>query len=185
MNDDSERDERDEAIVSARIEGVSTRALAKRFACTGREIEAAIDRRLDYELDQRQRLRLVKLSVGRIEALLALFFERAVRDKDVPSGTLCCKLEERLSLLLGLDHPTTQRIDVYQVEQQQGPTDHELIRATIMKVVNSGTPAQKALRKRLDELSPEKALALLGGEIEGNGSAPEGNGSSGPLEPTR
>jgi hypothetical protein len=66
--------------------------------------------------------------------LLALFFERAVKDKDVPSGTLCCKLEERLALLLGLDHPTTQRVDVYQVEQQQQPTGHEQIRAAIMRV---------------------------------------------------
>jgi hypothetical protein len=129
--DDSERDE---AIVSARIEGVSTRALAKRFACTGREIEAAIDRRLDYELDQRQRLRLVKLSVGRIEALLALFFERAVRDKDVPSGTLCCKLEERLAMLLGLDHPTTSRLDVYQVKPAEHLGDHERIRQAIFEL---------------------------------------------------
>jgi hypothetical protein len=41
---------------------------------------------------------------------------------------LCCKLEERLSLLLGTDAPTNQRIDVYQVEAQQQPTQYERIR---------------------------------------------------------
>jgi hypothetical protein len=127
-------DERDEAIAEARISGTSSRALAKQYGCTNREIEEAIDRRLSYELDNRQKLRLVKLSLGRIEALMFPFFEKAVKDKDVAAGTLCCKLEERLALLLGLDHPTTQRVDVYQVEEQQQPSGHEQIRAAIMKV---------------------------------------------------
>src|SRR5262249_27566319 len=125
MDDDRERDEQ---ITAQRIAGASVRALATRYDCTSREIEDAIDRRLSYELDQRQRLRLVKLSVGRIETLLSGFYEKAVRDRDVPSGTLCCKLEERLALLLGLDHPTTSRLDVYQVTQEQKPSEHEQIR---------------------------------------------------------
>jgi len=150
--DNSERDERDEAIVSARIEGTSTRALATRFGCTGREIEEAIDRRLNYELDARQKLRLIKLSVGRIEALLALFFERATKDKDVSAGTLCCKLEERLSMLLGLDVPLQSRVDIYAVERQQGPTEHNEIKAAIMRMAR-----------------PERYASADG--IDGNGAA--------------
>lgn len=88
-------DERDEAITAARIAGTSSRALAKQYSCSNREIEEAVDRRLSYELDQRQRLRLVKLSVGRIETLMSSFYERAVKDKDVSAGVLLCKLEER------------------------------------------------------------------------------------------
>jgi hypothetical protein len=134
MNDDSERDQRDEDIVAARISGTSTRALAKLHNCSNSEIEAAVDRRLSYELNDRQRLRLVKLSLGRIEALIAPFFEKAVRDKDVQAGTLCCKLEERLSLLLGLDHPVQARVDVYAVEQQQKPTQFDRITSVLMNL---------------------------------------------------
>lgn len=127
-------DERDEAIVSARIEGTSTRALAKLHGCTGREVEEAIDRRLNYELDGRQRLRQVKLSVARIEGLISPFYEKAVRDRDTAAGMLVCKLEERLALLLGLDHPTTQRVDVYAVEREQEPSSHEQIKRAILAV---------------------------------------------------
>src|SRR5262249_12825103 len=109
-----------------------TRALAKLHRCTSSEVEAAVDRRLDYTLDNRQRMRLVKLSVERISALMAPFFERAIRDKDCAAGTLCVKLEERLSLLLGLDVPIPSRVDVYQVQADAEPTRsfsqlHELI----------------------------------------------------------
>jgi hypothetical protein len=167
-----DQDERDEAIAEARISGTSSRALAKQYGCTNREIEEAIDRRLSYELDNRQKLRLVKLSLGRIEALILPFFEKAVKDKDVAAGTLCCKLEERLSLLLGLDSPTAQRVDVYQVEEQRRPSQHELIRDAVM------TLARGPNWRELED------------EIEANGSPvasqpTEGNGSSGPPDSTR
>src|SRR5262249_36160339 len=127
-------DARDEDIVAARILGTSTRALAKLHNCSNGEIEEAIDRRLNYELDNRQRLRLVKLSVGRIEALMSPFYEKAVRDKDVAAGTLCCKLEERLALLLGLDHPTQSRVDVYAVSAAQEPRSFDKIREAVYRV---------------------------------------------------
>src|SRR5262249_23302695 len=115
-------DERDEQITEARISGTSTRALAKLHGCSSREVEAAVDRRLDYTLDNRQRMRLGKLSVERIGALMKPFYERAVRDKDCAAGTLCVKLEERLSLLLGLDQPIQSRVDVYQVQAEEQPS---------------------------------------------------------------
>jgi hypothetical protein len=148
-------DARDEAIAEARISGTSSRALAKRYGCSNREIEEAIDRRLSYELDNRQKLRLVKLSVSRIEGLMLPFYEKAVRDKDVAAGTLCCKLEERLALLLGLDHPTTSRVDVYAVEQQQQPSEHERIRDVIMTLARG---------PNWRELPPV--------DIDGNGAVP-------------
>src|SRR6516165_7479802 len=117
-------DERDEAIVEAKIAGTSTRALAKQYGCTSRDIERMIDAKLDYELDNRQRLRLVKVSTERILSLMKPFYEKAVKDKDVAAGMLCCKLEER--------PPTNQRIDVYQVAAQQQPTQYERIRDAIM-----------------------------------------------------
>jgi len=69
---------------------------------------------------------------------MAPFFERAVKgDCDavaVAAGTLCCKLLERRAMLLGLDQPTQSRIDVYQVQAQQGPSRHERIKAAVLAV---------------------------------------------------
>src|SRR5215472_6439304 len=133
-------DERDEQIVSARIAGESTRALAKVYGCSSREVEEAVDRRLDYTLDNRQRMRLVKLSIERISALMKPFYERAIRDKDCAAGTLCVKLEERLALLLGLDQPVQSRIDVYQVQAEEQPTSFSKIHEMILRIGKRGDP---------------------------------------------
>ena len=126
MDSDDQRDEAiAEAITDQRVAGVSSTVLAKRYKMTSREIEAAVDRRFDYALDNDMRLRQVKLNVARLEALMAPFFERAVKDKDVAAGTLCCKLAERLSLLLGLDQPSQSRVDVYAYQAQQQPKSYE------------------------------------------------------------
>ena len=130
--------ERDESITEARIAGTSTRALAKLHRCSSGEVEAAIDRRLSYELNDRQRLRLVKLSVERIMALMAPFFECATKDRDVQAGTLCCKLEERLSLLLGLDHPVQARVDVYQVQSEEQPSSFDRVHDMILQIARKG-----------------------------------------------
>jgi len=167
-------DERSEDIISAKIRGASTRDLARQHGLTTREIERIIDAKLDYELDNRQRLRLVKLSVERILSLMQPFYDKAIREKCCASGTLVCKLEERLSLLLGTDAPTTQRVDVYQIEQQQKPSSHERVRSAINAFWDRLPPAQKALRERLANLDAEEALRLLdaagvGGNGKGNG----------------
>src|SRR5262249_42088543 len=76
----------------------------------------------------------------RILSLMQPFYEMAVREKDacaserIAAATLCCKLEERLAFLLGLDHPTQARIDVYQVEQAKEPDAHEQIRNALFRV---------------------------------------------------
>src|SRR5215471_7928873 len=142
MEQDSERDE---SITDQRIAGVSSRALAKAHQCSTAEIEAAVDRRLDYTLDNRQRMRLVKLSVERISALMKPFYERAIRDKDRAAGTLCVKLEERLSLLLGLDVPLQARVDVYQVQAEEQPTSSfSRVHETILRIGRKGREANGA-----------------------------------------
>jgi len=108
-------DDRDGAILEQRIAGKSVVALAEQYRCATSHVDAIIDRRLSFDLTNDQRLKAVKLDCARIEALMLPFFERATKDRDVSAGTLCCKLLERRALLLGLDHPTQSRVDVYQV----------------------------------------------------------------------
>src|SRR5262249_4756862 len=105
------------------------------------------------------------------------FYERATKDRDVQAGTLCVKILERRALLLGLDQPTQSRVDVYQVEAQQAPSSYDTIHAAIMGLVEQASPAEKALRKRLEQVSAERALELLG-PLQLNG----GNGDAGAVD---
>jgi|SRR5262245_42209817 len=132
MADDSERDEQ---ITEQRIAGASVRALAKQYGCSGREVEAAIDRRLDFTLDNLALLRAVKVSVARCERLLMVFIEKALKG-DSQAGLLCVKIEERLALLLGTERSRSnvQRVDVYQIEQQQQPSSYEKITRVLMSL---------------------------------------------------
>jgi hypothetical protein len=126
-------DDRDESIIEARITGTSTRALAKLHRCTSDEIEKAIDRRLDYEVDNRMRLRAVKLSAARLDELRKPFFEKA-KQGDTQAGLLCVKIEERLAMLFALDQSPTARVDVYQIQQAEQPKSFEKIRQAIYRV---------------------------------------------------
>jgi hypothetical protein len=149
-----DHDDRDDLILEERLVGRSVPAIAKQYRCASSEVEAVIDRRLNYDLNNDMRLKAIKLDVARLEALMVPFFERATKDTDVAAGTLCCKLLERRALLLGLDQPTQSRVDVYQIEAQQAPSSYERIREAIMSL-----------------------------KYGGNGEAavpPDGNGSGGP-----
>ena len=71
---------------------------------------------------------------------------------------------------------------MYQVEAAQKPSQHQLIHDAIMRVVEQqAPPAQRALRKRLEELDPETALALLN---SGNSQAPGDVGMPSPPDET-
>jgi len=161
-------DDRDGAILEQRIAGKSVVALAEQYRCATSHVDAIIDRRLSFDLTNDQRLKAVKLDCARIEALMLPFFERATKDRDVSAGTLCCKLLERRALLLGLDHPTQSRVDVYQVEQRKQPSQHERIRAVIMNKVNQQPPAERAAHNLISKVGGERALELLRGAL-GNG----------------
>jgi len=137
-----DQDDRDDTMLEERLAGRSVVAIAKQYRCATSEVDAVIDRRLSYDLNNEMRLRAIKLDIAPSEALMVPFFERATKDKDVAAGTLCCKLLERRALLLGLDHPTQSRVDVYQmsrvdvyqIEAQQAPSRHERIREAIMRL---------------------------------------------------
>ena len=154
-------DGRDDLILEERLAGRSVPAIAKQHGCSSIEVEAVIDRRLNFALDNDMRLRAIKLDVARLEALMVPFFERATKDKDVAAGTLCCKLLERRALLLGLDQPTRSRVDVYQVQAHEKPDSFDRIHAAIMRVVR-----ERQERRRnggdagADELSPRAVDAL-------------------------
>src|SRR5215831_5044403 len=133
-----DNDDRDGVILEERIAGKSVVAIAELYQCTTSEVDAAIDRRLSFALDNNMRLRAIKLDVARLEALMVPFFERATKgDCDVSAvaaGTLCCKLLERRSLLLGLDQPTQSRVDVYQIPSPNAPSSYQKITDVLLSL---------------------------------------------------
>jgi len=52
-----DRDDRDDVMLEERLAGRSARAIAKRHRCSSSEVEAVVDRRLDYVLDHSRRRR--------------------------------------------------------------------------------------------------------------------------------
>ena len=142
-----DNDDRDGVIFEERIAGKSVVVIAEQYQCTTSEVDAAIDRRLNFALDNDMRLKAVKLDVARLEGLMQPFYERATKDKDVPSGVLCVKILERRALLLGLDQPTQSRVDVYQVEQRKQPSQYEQIKAAINRMWGAAAASKAGLAR--------------------------------------
>jgi len=125
---------RDGAILEQRIIGKSVVAIAEQYRCTTSDVDAAIDRRLNYDLNNDMRLRAIKLDVARLEGLMQPFFERATKDWDVQAGALCVKILERRALLLGLDQPVQSRVDVYQIPSPTSPSSYQKITDALMSL---------------------------------------------------
>ena len=76
-----------------------------------------------------------------------------------PSGHLDLKIRERRAAMWGYDSPV--RFDMVQVTEAKRPSSYEMIRAAIMGLVEQEPPARRAAIKRIEELGPERALAML------------------------
>jgi len=69
------------------------------------------------------------------------------------------RIRERRAAMWGYDSPV--RFDMVQVEEAKRPSSFEQLHATIMRLAEQASPAEQAVRKRLRQLGPEKALELL------------------------
>jgi hypothetical protein len=87
---------------------------------------------------------------------------------DIESAHVYARYNERKCAMAGWSSVNI-RLDPYNAQTEQQPTQYERISAAIMRVVNEAPPAQRAAIKRMEELGPEKALELL---IAGNGAGP-------------
>jgi hypothetical protein len=147
--------------------------LAREFALSVAQVETIIDSRL-LPFDAQNQLRAFKRELRRLEDLSGEFFAIAKRDKNHESAHLVARLNERICAMRGFS-PVNVRTDPLQVEVAQQPSRHDRIAAAINRLVEQAPPAQRALHKRLEQLDPEEALALLNA---GNGQTPsDGNGS--------
>ena len=126
---DTALEECDELVAEAIAAGRSLRVVRKEFSLSAAELDAVLERL--WPVDHAARVRMIKRDVGRLEALMAPFFERAVRDGDVPSGVLVVKVYERLHTLVGLD--AAQRVDLT-IQPKEAPRSFDKIREAIYRV---------------------------------------------------
>src|SRR5215831_7102472 len=92
-----------------------------------------------------------------------------------PSGHLDLKIRERRAAMWGYDSPV--RYDMVLMEAREKPSGHERMVETLNRFFDQQPPAKKALHKRLEQLTPEHALELLGppqvnGDGDGAGDVP-------------
>jgi hypothetical protein len=162
-------DDLDDKIFQARVGGLSARQIARQFHVTLADVDHALDRAA-AQITERMRAGALAVELERMDRIYGFFDERA-KAGCCQSALVCIKASERKSQLLALDSPVWMRVDaVARVEKvQPEPTSYDRIKAAINRLVEQAPPARRAVMERIDQLGPEKALALLNAD---NGEAP-------------
>jgi hypothetical protein len=162
MSDSPKADDaRDDFILQERLSGRSARSISRELHCTTADVDESLDRTLPKITNDAKR-RLIALDLDRLDGLIEVFYKRAIEKVDAQAGLLVVKILERKAALLGLDSP--QKLDVVQVQAQGQPSEHEQIKAAILRIAR-----------------PERfRQSENGGQIADD----EGNGSSGPSDRT-
>jgi hypothetical protein len=113
------------------------------------------------EITEADRLRVFREDDEALAELAQITHARAIADggKDNAAGHLDLKIRQRRAAMWGYDSPV--RFDMVQVMEDKRPASFEAIKTAINSVIEQAPPAERALRERLEQLSPEKALALL------------------------
>jgi hypothetical protein len=114
-----------------------------------------------FEITAADRLRVFREDDEALAELARITHTRAIADggKDNAAGHLDLKIRERRAAMWGYDSPV--RFDMVQVEEAKRPSSFEMIKAAIYSLRDQASPAERAVRERLEQLGPEKALALL------------------------
>jgi DNA-binding transcriptional MerR regulator len=94
-------DERDQDKIIHR----AVRRIADELGCTVAEVNALLDSH-PIEVDRDKYLkRVLALQLLQLDELEEAFHDKAIVDRDVPSGVLLIKAQERRATLLGLNPP--------------------------------------------------------------------------------
>jgi hypothetical protein len=145
-----------EQVATAISAGRSLRLIKRDFSLTETELDQVLEKLWPVSNDAR--IRMVKHDLGRLERIIEMLFEKSVAGNIDAAGTLI-KALDRKSQLLGLD--AVRQIDLQIIKPPEYKSSHERIVQAINEFWNRMTPAEKALRERLNGLNAEKALELL------------------------
>ena len=148
----------EEAVFRAWEEGKGPHALSREFAIPIRRIEEIINNMLPT-VDAKNQLFAYKRELRRLEDLSGECFVIAKRDKNPEYMHLFARLNERVCAVRGIGNIRT---DPKAVEVAQRPSQHDRIKQVINDFWDRLSPAEKAVRNRLNEMPAERALELLG-----------------------
>src|SRR5262249_47730129 len=114
-----------------------------------------------HQVSARDRLQRFREDGEALAGLAEIVHKRAMAEGGSanPSGPLDRKIRERRAAMWGYDSPV--RFDMVMMEAREKPSGHEQRVATLNRFFDQLPPVRKALRRRLDELTPQAALQLL------------------------
>jgi DNA-binding transcriptional MerR regulator len=111
------------------------RRIARDHGCSVADVNAALDRH-PIELDRDTFLkRTLAMELVELDELQQAFREKALVDRDVPSGVLLIKVAERRATLLGLNPVLGHAVRIVQHEPVNKPTSTDKIEAALNKLV--------------------------------------------------
>ncbi|HMF27391.1 MAG TPA: hypothetical protein VKE42_01380 [Candidatus Cybelea sp.] len=123
-----------ESVETALLAGRTVNSVRKQYNLTIDQIDAIIAR--TWPVDHRARVRMIMTDLGKLDRLIAEFYRRALVARDATAAayaTVTIKALERKHQLTGMDAAT--RVDLQITSSlQKAPTDHEKIKAAIMRL---------------------------------------------------
>lgn len=141
----------DDFILQERLSGRSARSISKQLNLAISEVNASLDRTLPM-IDNAARRRHISLDLSRLDGLLETFYKLAVEKADDKAGLVVVKILERKSALLGLDSP--HKVDIVQLQAQRTPSNHEKIKAAVMRLKYGPNWEPNGSDCAVDTLSP-------------------------------
>lgn len=127
-------EQREEAVVTALLNGGTVRSVRKQFGLSLDQIDAIIAR--TWPVDNRARVRMIMTDLGILDRLISEFYQRSLASNDAVSAqfaTVAIRALERKHELTGMSAAT--RIDLQVThEPVKAPTRHEQIRAAVMRL---------------------------------------------------
>ena len=115
------------------------RRIADDHGCTVDEVYAVLDRH-PIEVDRDRYLkRALALQLLQLDELEEAFHDKAILDRDVPSGVLLIKVAERRATLLGLNPPIGHAVAVVQHEPPTQQSSFDKIEALVNRIRGKAT----------------------------------------------
>lgn len=132
--------DRDRKVFELRLHGVSPRKIAEQLRCSVREVEASVIR-MTGGVSPALRARTIGLELERLDALMASYFEEAIKHPGHPDqapnteyAALVLKIMERRAKLLGLDAPPRGDTALDEMMKGVAETSTERVRAVINRI---------------------------------------------------
>ena len=111
------------------------RRIARDHGCTVADVNAALDRH-PIELDRDTYLkRTLAMELVELDELQQAFREKALVDRDVPSGVLLIKVAERRATLLGLNPNLGHAVAIVQHAPQHRETSTDKIERVLTRLI--------------------------------------------------